>query len=457
MNERFLYDDEFENLLSEKVDQFKMYSSDKVWNEVYSSLHTRRRKFVVGMSFLIGGILILAGKQLLFPTNNIHSNNIAEINVPAKPVELETNIVVQLPAAANATAPFIPYAVSPVAIHSEQQKASNGAVESAAIKIQTGSEAGESIHPIDLGLTEKAMKEKATAEKAVAEKNSGSLVLSEHNLILETSFPKLRLPEAVSNLPVATAAQQSGHLTNRFSWEIYVTPTLNTHYLSGMHAQTIASSSQTSPIMVVHFSNVNGFIDNTPAMGYDVGGNFLYRLSKNISLKAGIEFNYSRYFIKAYNSNSSQASATLSSYLGYVADSLVNYSNNNFTARKNPQQIQNKYYQLSLPVGIEMKLAGNGRIQLHLGATVQPSYLLNRNVYVLSEDYSSYSKESLSLRRWNLNAGGELFLSYRIGKIRWELGPQIRYQIFSTYKNSYPLSENMLNYGIRIGFSKTIW
>jgi hypothetical protein len=33
----------------------------------------------------------------------------------------------------------------------------------------------------------------------------------------------------------------------------------------------------------------------------------------------------------------------------------------------------------------------------------------------------------------------------------------VRYQIFSTYKNSYPLQENMLNYGIRIGISKSIW
>ncbi len=100
-------------------------------------------------------------------------------------------------------------------------------------------------------------------------------------------------------------------------------PTLNTHYLNGLNYQTMAQSVQISPIMVVHFANVNGFVDNTPAMGYDVGGNILYRISKNISLKAGLEFSFSRYYIKAYNSNPSQASATLNSYLGYIADSLI--------------------------------------------------------------------------------------------------------------------------------------
>lgn len=110
-----------------------------------------------------------------------------------------------------------------------------------------------------------------------------------------------------------------------------------------------------------------------------------------------------------------------------------------------------------MPLGVEMKVLGNGKFQLHLGATIQPSYLLNTDSYVLSEDYNSYFKDAPVFRRWNLNAGAEAFISYGVGKIRWELGPQVRYQIFSTYKNSYPFNENLLNYGIRIGFSKTIW
>ena len=94
------------------------------------------------------------------------------------------------------------------------------------------------------------------------------------------------------------------HIRNdRFSWEIYVTPTLNTHYLTGLNYQTMAQSIQSSPIMLVNVSNVNGFVDNTPVLGYNVGGNILYKLSKNISLKAGLEFSFNRYYIKAYNSN----------------------------------------------------------------------------------------------------------------------------------------------------------
>ncbi len=70
MKERIFFDDEFETQLKEKSDQFKMYPSDKVWTGVHHSLHTRRKGFVAGMSLLIGGILILAGTQLLSPSNN---------------------------------------------------------------------------------------------------------------------------------------------------------------------------------------------------------------------------------------------------------------------------------------------------------------------------------------------------------------------------------------------------
>ncbi len=75
MKERILYEEEFEKQLKEKADQFKMYPSDKVWNEVYSSLHTRRRRFVAGMTVLIGGILILAGSQLIFPSKEFRFRN----------------------------------------------------------------------------------------------------------------------------------------------------------------------------------------------------------------------------------------------------------------------------------------------------------------------------------------------------------------------------------------------
>jgi hypothetical protein len=457
MKERIFFDDEFERQLKEKSDQFKMYPSDKVWNEVYSSLHTRRRRFVVGMTLLIGGILFLAGTQLIFPTkiSNLKTGA-AKVNNPAKPAvaaglhnftsdnfspappdNSEDN---HGPDGKDMVSPFI----LPSIISTNRQNVSDALTVVQAEKSQTGAH----IKPVQAA--EMSQSIKTTAPIVEADIND----LNENSLLAQTG-PVIK--PSSTDMAIEKSVSQPAHVHNdRFSWEIYIAPTLNKHYLSGINYATAAPSIQNAPIMVVNIANVNGFVDNTPVMGYALGGNILYRISKNISLKAGLEFSFNRYYIKAYNSNQPQSSATLNSYLGYIADSLVN-SNSGYSLNKNSQHIQNRYYELSMPVGLEMKVAGSGRVQLHMGVNIQPSYLLNTDAYVLTDDYNNYTKDPQAFRRWNLNAGAEAFISYSVGKIRWELGPQVRYQIFSTYKNSYPLNENMLNYGIRVGISKTIW
>jgi hypothetical protein len=452
MKERNIYGDDFEKQLKEKADQFKMYPSDKVWNEVHSSLHTRRRRFVAGMSFLIGSILILAGSQLISPAKISTPKPVTTIkSSPSKPATAadlrtltENSITSGLPDnSAGHLANGNPNIAVPFMLQSlvllEQESTSEDMQEYQPVKMQPSARIRTQTLP-DLNVAGKSESLLTSSDLNESE------LLTTSNAVANTISTDLVPEKSVTQLT---------HIRNdRFSWEIYIAPMMTAHYLNGMSYQNLSQSVQSAPIMVGYFTNVNGFVDNTPLLGYDVGGNVLYKISKNISLKAGLEFSFSRYYIKAFNSNPGQASATLNSYFGYIADSLVN--SNSGGINKNPQHYQNRYYQVSIPVGVVMKVAGARKVQLHLGATLQPSYLLNTDAYVLSDDYSTYVKDPNAFRRWNLIAGAEAYISYGVGKMRWELGPQVRYQIFSTYKNSAPLSENMLNYGIRIGISKTI-
>lgn len=442
MKERTFFDDEFEKQLKEKSDQLKMYPSDKVWNEVHRSLHTRRNRFVAGMSFLIGGILILAGTQLIAPAKNTqHKQGVS--NTTPQP---ETASTVDLHAF-NPTA----FTASPDAGNG-QPSAKNPSGLLSANEFQSAVQVNT-----EIGAIPNADRAANIVLPAMTSGNTPSLKLKENEPAQQNPLPALA---DISNAVVPASEKsvpQISHIRNdRFSWEIYVSPTLNTHHLNGINYQNINPTIQSAPITVVRFANVNGFVDNTATMGYDLGGNILYKLANNFSLKAGLQFSFSRYYIKAYNSNQPQSAAVLSSYFGYIADSLANYSLARTVNPKNPQHYQNTYYQLSIPVGIEWKVAGKGRLQFHVGASIQPSYLLNRDSYVLSSDYNNYSKEPAIFRKWNFHAGAEAFISYRVGKVRWELGPMVRYQILSTYKDSYPLRENLMNYGIRLGFSKTI-
>ncbi|HEY2648950.1 MAG TPA: outer membrane beta-barrel protein [Puia sp.] len=451
MKERNLYNDEFERQLKAKADQFKMYPSDKVWNEVHSSLHTRKRRFVIGMSFLIGGILFIAGTQLISPVHNAAPKSIAaKVNIAAKP------------AANNDLPEFTPgnLATAPLGNTNDHRKSEDGQSGTPSFILRNGNASEKAAAIVQESLVEKNTARIKPIQPADPVSRKSDAPVSTTGLsegiqsMVNNPVPGIVASELIQENPVT---QSSRNHSDRYSWEVYITPTLNTHYLNGINYRTMAQALPTAPIMVVHIANVNGFVDNTPVMGYNVGGNILYRISKNISLKAGLEFSFSRYYINTYNSNQGQSQATLSSYFGYVADSLISMTNGSGTINKNPDRFQNRYYQLSIPLGVDMKVISKGKFQVHLGATMQPSYLLNTDAYVLSNDFSSYTKDADAFRRWNLIAGAEAYVSYGVGKIRWEIGPQVRYQIFSTYKNSYPLQENMLNYGLRIGISKSIW
>src|SRR5579872_1282030 len=67
MKESNFHSDEFEELIREKTEQYKMYPSENVWKAVHNALHTRRKWYMGTMAFLVTGILLFSGRELLFP------------------------------------------------------------------------------------------------------------------------------------------------------------------------------------------------------------------------------------------------------------------------------------------------------------------------------------------------------------------------------------------------------
>ena len=68
MKESNFYSDDFEQLIRDKTEQYKMYPSENVWKGVHNSLHTKRKWFIGSMSVFITGILFLAGRELITPS-----------------------------------------------------------------------------------------------------------------------------------------------------------------------------------------------------------------------------------------------------------------------------------------------------------------------------------------------------------------------------------------------------
>jgi len=461
MKESKFYNDEFEELIRQKTDQYKMYPSDKVWKEIYNSLHTRRRRFIIGMSVLISGILVIAGKELLTPAKNMAVTRKAVATDVSKPNPQDIAAAFQAFKKVDLTqaVPVIPDKLAirqiiPFAILADQgeNKVPSPSADYNNLPVEQ--------IPDDIP---KYISANISIEKTAAEVNT------------DLAEPSPKSGSDISNigrkdLGVYNESDKKQmdwlqeyamqHLTpikkNKFTWQIYVSPTVNYRSLSGVDYSRVRSTIQNVPIALVHFGNVNDFVDHTPAVGYEFGGSMLYKLTRNLSFKAGLQFNYSRYIIRAFNSNPELATIQLNSYYGYLADSITGYTNVRNFSGKSSENLQNKYYQLSAPIGLEMRIIGNGKLQFNIAGTIQPTYLLNRNSYILTTDYVNYTKEASLFRRWNVNGGLEAFLSYEIGGLRWQIGPQFRYQLLSTYTDKYPIKENLIEYGFKIGISKII-
>ena len=111
---------------------------------------------------------------------------------------------------------------------------------------------------------------------------------------------------------------------------------------------------------------------------------------------------------------------------------LTTSSHRNFSGYKS-DWLQNFYFEISAPVGIEVDIAGDDRVQFGVAGTIQPTYVLGDRAYLLSTDYKNYAEVPWLIRRWNVSTGLETFVSYSTGKMKWQVGPQIRYQLLSSF------------------------
>ncbi len=202
----------------------------------------------------------------------------------------------------------------------------------------------------------------------------------------------------------------------RTFFQLTLAPTVTYRTLGGSDPLASKFYQSGGPYANGHLGGPNDYTDHKPALGFEFGGSILYRLTRNLSIKGGLQFNFSRYAMRAYAS-SSQSGQAPSTYYGYMMDSLSSPAGM-LGGSKAPVTLNNDYFQLSAPIGFELRVLGNERLQLNLGATVQPSYLLNTDPYLLTSGYTDYTHQPSYFRRWNVSGGVEAFLSYRTGNIR---------------------------------------
>ena len=216
---------------------------------------------------------------------------------------------------------------------------------------------------------------------------------------------------------------------NQFSYQIYATPSMDYRYANN--------------------TNLKNSIDSNKGnmrVNFEAGGAILMNVSKYFRIKAGMQLNFSQLGNNATINNNDKSDAT-SLY------NSVEMVNNKFNNTSNI--FKNSTYQISIPIGTEFEILSYNKLKWFAGATIQPSYLFVNNDHTVFTELNNKVYQQSMMREWNVNSSIETFINYDLqNDIELNVGPQIRYQFLSTYKNALQQNERLYQFGLKIGISK---
>lgn len=452
----------FEELLTERTGDYKMYPTDKVWGSIYHRLHTRRKwRFIGGGTF---ALMIIAGVFVLMQDNPHPPSNTYAVHNPSKSVK---------PAAQNAA--------TLVASLNSTSASRNGKSHSLSLTGNTYLTAGDYLlqspawlsHPgsapmlsfMNVAPVEPPLVTDATREGRVvsddqvitAPDKSGDLVASapgagealSHmigNEPLKQDAASIEKSAALSSKPLKIIKAPT-----RYSWLFHFEPSVSFRVLKSRSA--IVTTGRGVLVVDNNGYDINKLVDQRPSVGFEAGADAFYALNNRLRLKAGLQFNYSRYTAVAEPTSTVIVNQTFS---GSGIPTTTRQTPSNFANTSYGASIPNQRIELSAPVGVEYSLVRTPSFSWIVSGTVQPTYILNSKAFLLANDYKSYIENPNLLRQWNMNVGAETFLRFDRGPIQIQIGPQFRYQMLPSFISSYPISEHLYDIGFKIGIMRTI-
>ena len=446
--ERNIHTDEFERFLRDKADQYKVYPSDKIWSNINRSIHPRKKWPYAALT-----LFLLLGTAVFIDYNSFN------YIVPGKqPLLAYSHNNHTIPAA---TPSFI----------SDRDKSKNNSVYPAENLSQaTSAVAGtDTKHSLRLANISKLQQKTKPADGSASNEISTTAeLITDHpgNLSplnniaanLNASSPNGSNDENTDEISTHKKKLWGGEVyrPSRFKWQLSFSPTISYRRLTSGLGQ-ITDVFRGVPYSTVQSNtSVNDLVTHKPAIGAEVGASLIYKVSNNFTLRGGLQLNYSRYQLSAYNSKPEIATLALhNSRGGTDSVNFVTTLENHEGHGSSSSWLNNEYLQISLPVGFEWSVVGNETLKWNIAASAQPVYNFANNVYLLSTDFKYYVQDPSLIRKWNINAGIETFVSYDMGSFKWQVGPQLRYQLMSSYKNAYPIKEYLVDFGFKIGVTKT--
>ena len=499
--EQEFYRDEFEQLLKDTTDDFKMYPSRKVWHSIYNDLHPDRKWPSMAVC-----LLLLTGIMYVGVSNNNAINNetrkintvlsfgnvVKEIpdatltdlkydaetaqNATNNPNNLQVNDLefvadINLPvtldlstkhASTSQNTPVIRMAVlnENALVQNEQQE------NKQADEIQPTIHAG-AINPELIINSEKELL--ANVETTDPKEIPGLAIVDEFNNEDNEVSNKTRVVNINKNFTKDTREQEwienfafhnkprSKKLFKGLATNFYITPAIGYKVMfSNGVGEPMANTSSFLVNNAVNGNAVETELNQQGVINIEMGLGVIKTLNQKLRFKTGIQFNNTNYITYAQKLDH-PTETTLAVQKGGETVLMPYSAGFAHMPGKNDFKLPNRTMQISVPLGLEYKLLSNRVIDWYIGAAAQPTYIADGAFYLLSSDRNYFVDGQDFMRRWNLNGNIESFISLKTkGGAFINLGPQFRYQLFSSFKNGYTYTEKPYSVGFKIGFSRPL-
>lgn len=471
-----IYREDFENFLKENANDFLMVPSRKVWYSLYNNMHPDRKWPSVAVCLLIlSGVLYIgisdnyslsnaarrsAEANLSGLATNYTNGKLSVFFVPSSPTSKSTTHIFSLTdhgSAGNITGPGSGNTLSnnitgngaEAPINSSSVTEDNTLIETNNLLInavspdqhirRTGfgnienkntAAAPDLNISADTGsLSDKSDGKSDDTDSKVAVKKITEVVIPSLNVGSADIDKPWREDFAFKNKPAINKFKQN----SGFSY--YITPSFGYRDFFKTADKSITTGSEK--------------LNDGVALNLEAGAALLYNISSHLRLKGGLQFNYTNYVSRV-----TELIHPTQTTLAVVDESMASRSSV-YAVKSGVSRLNKTTFQVAMPLGADLRLAGVNKIKWYFGGTIQPTYVISGSAYVLSGDGKNYISETPLLRKWNMNAAVETFVSFKPGAgITLNLGPQFRYQLMSTYKKEYNYTEKLYNIGVKIGINK---
>lgn len=501
--------DDFEFYLEQEVNQHRMYPSDHIWRNIQQDIHGYKKwpaltvitLFVIS-ALVVGTILIKPQRQLITLAANTPAQKTADAGTEAKQqpaenmqehfspehitqqtiarvthdIDITDNIKTALSAYNNNIQDFMPAGNTAASIEPVYTSSASNNVaapvtaeqkQAAAKKDAPPANSQVKNPPVFASLINLMPNDDVLYGNLLKLPKSNKTRL--HSGFMFSKFEKIEPASPYAGLILENNFSTPVHKPFKFKpqnprleFSFYAAPSISYRRLS-YNNQDMANHTYISglPYNAGYTVDLGRTTRNKPATGYEVGAALGYKLNDILTLRGGLQFNMREYDIEAYKLTPQAPSSSSSMPTGNGNTSSlggVNVSSPTSASLNGADKItlQNRYYQVAVPLGLDVRTWKSGRFAVGVATSIQPTYIFDKDPFIITSDYKGYIDGSKLVRNWNINTALETYLSYSTGKFKWQIGPQFRYQLLSTLSGSYPIKEHLLDYGVKFGIVKSL-